>query len=91
LVCFIIKAGCLQALDERQSLFELRELTLISFECGGVDTPAKPAHSDWMLEVEHFMVEQVFDRVTRTRGPIEYAADDDRVMGGIVMAQGAPR
>ena len=80
----------LQALDERQSLFELRELTLVRFECGGMDTPAKPAHSDWMLEVEHFVIEQVLDRVARTRGPIEYAAHDDSVMGGIVMAQRAP-
>jgi hypothetical protein len=56
-----------------------------------MDAPAKPAHFDWMLKVEHFVVQQVFDGVTWTRGPIKYAAHHDRVMSGIVMAKGTPR
>jgi hypothetical protein len=82
---------CLQALNERQGLFELRELTLVRFECGGMDTPAKPAHLHRVLEVKHFVIQQVLDRVTRTRGAIEYPAHHDRVVGGIVMAEGASR
>ena len=43
---------------------------------------------DGMLEVEHLVVEQVLDGVARAGGAVEDAADDDGVVGGVVVAQG---
>jgi len=54
-----------------------------------VDAAAEAAHLHWMLEVEHLVVEQIFDGVARARGAVEDAADDDRVVGGVVVAEGA--
>jgi hypothetical protein len=42
-----------------------------------------------VLEVEHLVVEEVLDRAARGVGPVEDAADDDGVVGGIVVAEHA--
>src|SRR5258708_22270 len=44
-----------------------------------------------MLEVEHLVVEEVFDGAARGVGAVENAGDDDGVVGGIVVAQHAAR
>src|ERR1700678_3065848 len=46
-----------------------------------------PAHAHRMLEVQHLVVQQVLDRVARTRWPVEDPAHHDGVMGSIVVAQ----
>src|SRR5437762_834982 len=42
-----------------------------------------------MLEVEHLVVEEVLDRAAGGVGTIEDAADDDGVVGGVVVAEHA--
>ena len=44
-----------------------------------------------MPQVQHFMIDEIFNRVTRHPGPIENAADDDGIVRGIVMSQAAQR
>jgi hypothetical protein len=76
-----------QALNEGESLGKSGEERLFGFECGGVDAAAESAHPDGVLEVEHLVIEQVLDGVPGTGRPVEDAADDDGVVGGIVMTQ----
>jgi len=40
-----------------------------------------------MFQVQHFVKEDVLDRIARDARIIEEAADDDRVMSGVVVAQ----
>jgi hypothetical protein len=54
-----------------------------------VDATASGADADWMLEVEHLVIEEVFDGATRSVGAVEDAADDDGVVGGVVVAEHA--
>jgi len=51
-------------------------------------SPAPPEF-DRMLQVEHFVVEDVFDRISRHARVVEDAADDDCVVSGIVVAEAA--
>src|ERR1035438_5567590 len=52
-----------------------------------MDTAAQSAHLDRVLQVEHLVVEQVFDCVPWARWPVEDAADDDHVVGRVIVAQ----
>ncbi len=79
----------LESLDEGQGFVELGKLALLGFEFAGMDAAAQAAHTHGMLEVEHLVEEQVFDGVAGAGGAIEDAADDDGVVGGIVVAQRA--
>ena len=54
-----------------------------------VDAAAQAARPDGMLEVQHLVVEQVLDGVARAGGTVEDAADDDGVVGGVVVAERA--
>jgi hypothetical protein len=56
----------LEAFDERERLGELREEGFLGFKFAGVDAAAETAHLDRVLEVEHLVVEQVFERVAGT-------------------------
>ena len=67
----------------------MREAGFFGLELGGVDAAAHAAHPYRVLEVEHLVVEQVLDGVAGARGAVEDAADDDGVVGGVVVAQGA--
>jgi hypothetical protein len=67
----------------------LRKARFFGFELAGVDAAAQATQPDGMLEVQHLVIEQVFDGVARTGGAIEDAADDDGVVGGVVVAQRA--
>src|SRR5579872_1911362 len=40
-----------------------------------------------MLEVKHLVIDDIFDGVARNPRVVEHAAYDDRVVGGIVMAE----
>jgi hypothetical protein len=42
-----------------------------------------------VLEVKHLVVEKIFDGVARGVGAVEDAADDDGVVGGVVVAEHA--
>src|SRR5664279_3998967 len=86
-ICNRILNWNLKALDERQCLFELRKLPLFRLELGGMDAAANYAHLHRMLEVQHFVVEQVFDGIAGAGGAVEYAADHDGVVGCVVVTQ----
>ena len=53
---------------------------------------ASPAASEFngVLQMEHFVEEDVFHCVARHARVVEDAADDDGVVGGIVVAEAAP-
>jgi hypothetical protein len=65
---------------------ELREEAFFGLELAGVDAAAAGFYADGVFEVEHLVVEQVLDCTTRRVRAIEDAADDDGVVGGIVVA-----
>lgn len=48
-----------------------------------------PTQLDRVLQVQHFVVENVFDRVARHAGMIEDTADDDGIVRGVVVAEAA--
>jgi hypothetical protein len=76
----------LKAPDEGERFRELGEEGFFGFEFAGVYASAEAAHLDRMLEVEHLVVEQVFDRAAGGVWAVEDAGDDDGVVGGVVVA-----
>jgi hypothetical protein len=54
-----------------------------------VDAAAASFDADGMLEVKHLVIEEVLDGAARGVGAVEDAADDDGVVGGVVVAQHA--
>jgi hypothetical protein len=54
-----------------------------------VDASAAAFESYGMLKMEHFVEENVFHRVAGHAGMVEDSADDDGVVGGIVVAEAA--
>ena len=89
LECRIRREQALQTFDEGKGFRELREARFVGLEFGRVDAAAQAARLDGVLEVEHLVVEQVLDGVARAGGPVEDAADDDGIVGGVVMAERA--
>ena len=76
--------------DDAQELFrmgQVREEVFFCLELARVDTPAAASQFDWVLQVEHLVVEDVLDDEAWNAGIVEYAADDNRVVGGIVVAE----
>ena len=51
--------------------------------------PSAPAQLDWMPQVKHFMIDEVFNGIARHAGSVKDAAYDDGVMRRIVMSQAA--
>ncbi len=54
-----------------------------------MDAAATGPDADGMFEVKHLVVEEVLDGAARGVGAIEDAADDDGVVGGVVVAEHA--
>jgi hypothetical protein len=69
--------------------FELGEEALFGLELAGVNAAAAGLDADGMLEVEHLVVEEILDGAARGVGTVEDAADDDGVVGGVVVAEHA--
>jgi hypothetical protein len=69
--------------------FELGEEALFGLELAGVDAAAAGFDADGMFEVEHLVVEEVLDGAARGVGTVKDAADDDGVVGGVVVAEHA--
>ncbi len=65
----------------------MRKARFFGLEFAGVDRTAQAARFDGMLEVEHLVVEQILEGVAGSGGAVEDAADDDGVVGGVVMAE----
>src|ERR1039458_8770084 len=77
----------LQPLDKGQRLFQLREAGLLGLELAGVDAAAEASHFNGVLEMKHLVEEEIFEGVARAGGAVEDAADDDGVVGGVVVAE----
>jgi hypothetical protein len=65
---------------------EFGEETLFGLELAGVNAAATSFDADGVLEVEHLVVEEVFDGAAGGIGAIEDAGDDDRIVRGVVVA-----
>ncbi len=87
--CINRLAAQLEAFEVGLGGFEIGKETLFGLELAGVDAAAAGFDADGMLEVEHLVVEQILDGATRGVGAIEDAADDDGVVGGVVVAEHA--
>jgi hypothetical protein len=55
-----------------------------------VDAAAAGFNSHGMLQVKHLVIQEVLYGATGGVGTIEYAANDDSVVGGVVVAEHAP-
>jgi hypothetical protein len=72
-----------EELEVGLSLIEFGEEAFFGLELAGVDA----ATAGGVLEVEHLVVEKVLDGAAGGVGAVEDAADDDGVVGGVVVAK----
>ena len=79
----------LQSLKVSLGRVEFGEEALFGLELAGVDAAAAGFDADGVLEMEHLVVEEVFDGAARSVGAVEDAADDDGVVSGVVVAEHA--
>jgi hypothetical protein len=80
---------CLETLEVGFCGFELGEEAFFGLELAGVDAAATGFDADGVLEVKHLVVEKILDGAAGCVGAVEDAADDDGVVGGVVVAQHA--
>jgi hypothetical protein len=78
--------GLSEALEVGLRGIEFGEETLFGLELAGVYAAATGFDADGMLEVEHLVVQEILDGATGGVVAIEDAADDDGVVGGVVVA-----
>lgn len=78
-----------QALQEFLSFFKLRKEFLFFSKGRRVHQTPATAELDGMPQVQHLMIDEIFDGIERDACGIENAADDDGVMRGIIVAQAA--
>src|SRR5579871_6701983 len=81
----------LHSLQEGVCLVYAREQLFFGLEFGGVDATAAAAQLYGMLQVQHLVVDDVFEDELGDRGVIEDPADDDGVVRGIVVTEDAAR
>ena len=79
----------LQAAQVGFGFLEFGKKALFGLKLTGVHASAAALYADGMLEVQHLVIEKVFDGATRGVGAIEDATDHDGVMGRVVVAQHA--
>src|ERR1035441_4841825 len=70
-------------------LLQFRKHFLFSVELARVHTSPTAPQFDWVFQVQHLVEEDVFDGVARDTGVVEDAADDDGVVGRVVVAEAA--
>src|ERR1700674_3814 len=78
--------------DDPQKLLganEFGEQCFLFLKLPRVHASPTPTQLDRVLQVQHFVVENVFDRVARYARVVEDAADHDGVVRGIVVAEAA--
>jgi hypothetical protein len=66
---------------------EFGEETLFGLELAGVNAAAAGFDADGVLEVEHLVVEEILDRAAWGVGAVEDSADDDGIVGGVVVTK----
>ena len=76
----------LEALEVGFGGFEFGEETRFGLELAGVNAAAAGFDADGVLEVEHLVVEEILDSAAGGIGAVEDAANDDSVVGSVVVA-----
>ena len=76
----------LQRLQIFLHLIQLRKAAFILLKLAGVNAAASTAHAHRVLEMQHLVVDEIFNGETRGLGGIEDAADDDGVVCRVIMA-----
>ena len=67
----------------------MREFLFVAAEGGRVIVPAPVVVNGRMVDVQHFVKDDIFDDVSRHIRRVERTADDDRVVRRIMMPQNA--
>ena len=83
------RKGQLEEFEIGFRFVELGEEAFFSLKLAGVDATPTGFDPDGVLQVEHLVVEEVFDGAARGVGAVEDAGDDDGVVGGVVVAEHA--
>src|SRR5579859_7249835 len=78
-----------QMLEEFLGLIQLREEFLLLLKGRRMDHPPAPAQLDRMSQVQHLMINKVFDCEARRRGAVKDPAYHDGVVRRIIVAQAA--
>jgi hypothetical protein len=79
-----------RSLDDSQEFlsgYDLWEEVFFCHELFRVHTPPAPPQPYRMLQMQHLVVEDVLDYITRHAPVVKYPADDDGIVRGIVMAE----
>lgn len=66
---------------------QLRKQLFLGPEFGGVDAPPAAIQLHWVPQMKHLVIDDVLDGVAGYSGMVEDTADDDRVVGRIVVAE----
>src|ERR1700746_715533 len=80
----------LEPAQEALGRLELRKLLFFGAELGGVHATPRTAEPDRMPKVQHLVIDDVLHHVAGNRGVVKDAADDDGIVGGIVMPEQVP-
>lgn len=78
---------CAQALQKFLSFLELREEFFFFSKGRGMDQAPAAAEFDRVTQMQHFVIDEIFNGIERDARGIENAADDDCVVRRIVVAQ----
>jgi hypothetical protein len=80
----------LKSLQEGIRLRQTRKSFLLGMKFGGVNAAAAAAELHRMLEVEHFVIDHIFQGIKWNREMVEYTADDDGIVCRVIVAEDAP-
>ena len=78
-----------QALQEGLGLGEMGKQLLFFTESGRMHHSPAASQFHWMPKMQHFVVDKIFNRIPRDARAVKDAADDDGVMGGIIVPKAA--
>ena len=84
-----LKNEASEALEVGLCGIELGEETLLGLKLARVDATTAGFDADRVLEVEHLVVEEVFDGTSGRVGTVEDTGNDNGVMCGVVVAEHA--
>src|SRR3954466_8867085 len=79
------RAPASQRLQKRLRTLQLREQIFFCIELARMDAPTTSAQLHRMLQVQHLVIDQVFNGESRHVGTIKYPADNDGIMRRIVV------
>ena len=77
------------SLDPAFGFLVIGKFLLVAFECGSVIVAAAVDMFCRVMDVEHFVIDDVFDDVTRRFRRVQRYADGDMVVGRVVVAEDA--